>query len=179
MDSHFLTYVIDHEDRLVSIDEGFREFAAENGWDGTGEALGRSLWEFVAGEEMQKLQRMLIRRIRDGIEPVELPFRCDSPEATRTMSMRIASRSAGRFVAFTSRLIAEQQRDRRQPQLSAPARRDEETLTMCGWCDRFLVAGDWVPVEVAAAALDLFLSARLPAISHGACPDCTEMLLAA
>jgi hypothetical protein len=50
---------------------------------------------------------------------------------------------------------------------------------MCGWCDRFLVDGEWVEVEEAVARLGLFQLPEMPAISHGVCPDCTEMLIAA
>ena len=50
---------------------------------------------------------------------------------------------------------------------------------MCGWCDRFLVDGEWVEVEEAVTRLGLFQLPQMPAIGHGVCPDCTEMLLAA
>ncbi len=95
------------------------------------------------------------------------------------MDIHIASQSAGRFVLFSARLRAEERREQSQPLLAANAPRSEETLTMCGWCDRFLVGGEWVEVEEAAARLELFASPRLPAISHGVCPNCTEMLMAA
>ena len=50
---------------------------------------------------------------------------------------------------------------------------------MCGWCDRFEVDGEWVEVEEAAQRLELFDRAELPTISHGICPDCNALLLAA
>ncbi len=50
---------------------------------------------------------------------------------------------------------------------------------MCGWCDRFEVDGEWVEVEEAARRLELFNRPELPALSHGICPDCNELLLAA
>jgi hypothetical protein len=52
-------------------------------------------------------------------------------------------------------------------------------IEMCGWCDRFRVGEDWVEVEEAAARLKLLQRSNPPAISHGICPDCTEMLMAA
>jgi hypothetical protein len=174
-----LNYVIDDQDRLVKVDQGFYAFAAENGWDGAGSSLGRSLWDFVAGAELRKLQRMLLRRVRDDLGSVDLPFRCDGPTVRREMDIHIASQAPGRFVAFSARLRAEERRDEFQPLLASETPRGEETLTMCGWCDRFLVDGDWVEVEEAAARLRLFRASKLPAISHGVCPDCTEMLLAA
>jgi hypothetical protein len=125
-----LSYAIDDQDRLIKFDQGYYRFAEENGWDRVGESLGRSLWNFVAGEDLRKLQRLLLRRIRDEVRVVD-------------------------------------------------AERGRDTLEMCGWCDRFLVDGEWVEVEEAAVALDLFRRSELPAIDHGVCPRCSSMLLAA
>jgi hypothetical protein len=170
--------VIDDQDRLVKLDPGFHRFAEENGWPESGASLGRSLWDFVAGEDMKKLQRMLLRRVRDGIGDVELPFRCDGPGVRREMDIRIASSSGGRLVLFATRLRAEQPREF-QPLLDPVAKRSDEPIEMCGWCDRFRVDGEWVEVEEAARRLQLFLRSEPPRISHGICPDCSEMLLAA
>jgi hypothetical protein len=122
---------------------------------------------------------MLLRRIRGELRSVELPFRCDGPDVRRRMEIHIAARSSGRFVLFSARLQAEEQRDEYQPLLAAEAPRGEETLTMCGWCDRFLVGGEWVEVEAAVARLGLFDLTEMPAISHSVCPECTELLMAA
>jgi hypothetical protein len=122
---------------------------------------------------------MLLRRIRGELRSVDIPFRCDGPGVRREMDIRIAAQSSGRFVLFSARLRAEQRRDEFQPLLAADTPRGEETLTMCGWCDRFLVGGEWVEVEEAVARLGLFALPELPAIGHGVCPDCSEMLMAA
>lgn len=171
--------MIDHQDHLVKVDGGYYRFAEENGWDGAGDSLGRTLWDFVAGEELKKLQRMLLRRIRGEVRSVDLPFRCDGPGVRREMDINIAAHSSGRLVRFSARPRSEEQRPQFQPLLSPDAPRGDETLTMCGWCDRFLVGGEWVEVEEAAARLGLFQLAELPAISHGICPECTQMLMAA
>jgi hypothetical protein len=122
---------------------------------------------------------MLLRRVRGELGSVELPFRCDGPAVRREMDIHIASQASGRFVVFSARLRDEKERDEFQPLLAAETPRSEETLTMCGWCDRFLVDDDWVEVEEAATRLRLFARPAMPAISHGVCPDCSEMLLAA
>jgi hypothetical protein len=122
---------------------------------------------------------MLVRRIRGEARAVELPFRCDGPGVRRKMDIRIAANSSGRFVLFSARLRSEERRQEVQPLLSADVPRGAEMLTMCGWCDRFLVEGRWVEVEEAAARLGLFERVELPAITHGVCPDCGEMLMAA
>jgi hypothetical protein len=173
-----LLYVIDDQDRLVQLDRGFYRFAAENGWVAADSSLGRSLWDFVAGEELRKLQRMLIRRVRSAVGSVELPFRCDGPGMRREMDIRITSSSAGRLVQFKARARSEEGREF-QLLLDPEAERGEDVVEMCGWCDRFFVDGEWVEVEEAARRLKLFLRAQPPSISHDVCPDCSEMLLAA
>jgi len=122
---------------------------------------------------------MLLRRVRGELRSVDIPCRCDGPEVRREMDIHIASQSPGRFVLFSARLRTEERREEFQPLLAADTPRGEETLTMCGWCDRFLVGGEWVEVEEAVARLGLFALPQLPAISHGVCPDCSEMLMAA
>lgn len=175
-----LSYAIDDEDRLIKVDDGYYRFAAENGWDGAGDSLGRSLWDFVAGHDVQKLQRLLLRRVREGAHDVELPFRCDGPEVTREMDIRIAADKSGRVVLFSARLRAEEEREERQPLLDPDAPRDEgDFLPMCAWCDRFLVDGEWVEVEEAAKRLGLFRSTQLPVLDHGICPECSGQLMAA
>lgn len=175
-----LSYAIDHQDRLIRVDEGFYRFAEENGWEGAASSLGRSLWDFVTGHEVRKLQRLLLRRIRNEVHAVELPFRCDGPEMTREMDIRIAADSSGRVVLFSARLRSEDEREEPQPLFDPDAARDDgEFLTMCAWCDRFLVDGEWVEVEEAARRLELFRRDRLPTLDHGICPACDKTLAAA
>jgi len=174
-----LSYAIDEHDHLIKVDEGYYRFAEENGWAEAGTSLGRSLWDYVAGHEMKKLQRLLVRRVRDEVGDVKLPFRCDGPDVRREMNIRIAARPGGRVVLFSARMRSEEARDLPQLLLDPSTPRSDETLTMCGWCDRFDVDGEWVEVEEAAKRLDLFNKPELPSINHGICPDCNAMLLAA
>lgn len=137
------------------------------------------LWDFVAGEDLVKLQRILVRRIRSEVREVELPFRCDGPDVRREMTLRISANKSGRLVLFSARLRDELPRPEPQPLLDPEAPRGEETVEMCGWCDRFFVNDEWVEIEVAAERLQLFARDELPTITHGICPACRELLLAA
>jgi hypothetical protein len=179
MSTQALSYAIDEHDHLVRVDDGYYRFAEENGWTEAGNSLGRSLWDYVSGRELVKLQRLLVRRIRDEVGDVELPFRCDGPAVRREMDIRIVARPGGRAVLFSARLRSEEEREAPQPLLDPDAPRGEDTLEMCGWCDRFEVDGEWLEVEEAARRLDLFRRSELPTLSHGICPDCNQMLLAA
>jgi hypothetical protein len=175
-----LSYAIDEEDRLIRLDDGYYRFAEENGWSGAGDSLGRSIWDFVAGHEVKKLQRLLLRRIREGVRDVELPFRCDGPDVTREMDIRIAADRTGRVVLFSAQLRSEGEREAPQPLFDPNAARDDDDfLPMCAWCDRFLVEGEWVEVEEAAKRLELFRRSKMPTLDHGICPQCSGQLLAA
>jgi hypothetical protein len=179
MSTQTLSYAIDEHDHLIRVDRGYYSFAKENGWEEAGTSLGRSLWDYVAGHEMVKLQRLLVRRIRDDVGDVELPFRCDSPGVRREMNIRIVARPGGRVVLFSARMRSEEAWDLPQWLLDPATPRGDDVLEMCGWCDRFEVDGEWVEVEEAARLLGLFSRPELPALSHGICPDCNAMLLAA
>ncbi len=174
-----LSYAIDDQDHLIKVDQNYYRFAEENGWEEAGSSLGRSLWDFVAGHEMRKVQRLLLKRIRDAVREVDLPFRCDGPDMRREMQLRIVSHSSGRTVMFAARLNAEARRENTQPLLDPTAPRGEEMLVMCGWCDRFEVDGEWVEVEEAAARLELFRREVMPALDHGICPRCSRLLATA
>jgi hypothetical protein len=179
MSTQTLSYAIDEHDHLIRVDRGYYSFAEENGWEEAATSLGRSLWDYVAGHEMVKLQRLLVRRIRNDVGDVELPFRCDSPGVRREMNIRIVARPGGRVVLFSARTRSEEAWDLPQWLLDPATPRSEDVLEMCGWCDRFEVDGEWVEVEEAARLLGLFSRPELPALSHGICPDCNAMLLAA
>ncbi|HEX8690048.1 MAG TPA: hypothetical protein VF729_07380 [Solirubrobacterales bacterium] len=174
-----LSYAIDDQDRLIKLDEGFYRFAEENGWNGADSSLGRSLWDFVAGEEVRRLQRLLLRRIRDGVRGVELTCRCDGPEISREMDLRIAATSSGRGVLFAARVRSEEDWAEPQALLDPNSPRDEERLPMCAWCDRFEVDGEWIEVEEAARRLELFRRSELPTLDHTICPRDSEILLVA
>jgi hypothetical protein len=179
MTTESLSYAIDEHDDLIRVDEGYYRFAEENGWPGADSSLGRSLWDYVAGREVVKLQRLLVRRVRDEVGDVELPFRCDAPAVRREAVIRIVARPGGRVVLFSARLRSEEEREVPQPLLDAAVPRGAETVEMCGWCDRFEVGGEWVEVEEAARRLRLFDRDELPALRHAVCPECNAMLLAA
>jgi hypothetical protein len=127
---------------------------------------------------MRNLQRLVVRRIREGRGAADLTFRCDAPEVRRELDLRVSASPSARVVLFRTSLRSQQ---RRPPLalLDARAERGGEALTMCGWCDRFRVGGEWVEAEVATERLGLFQRSRLPTIEHGVCDACNERLLAA
>ena len=169
------------EDRLIKVDDGYYRFAEENGWDGAGASLGRSLWDFVAGHDVKKLQRLLLRRVREGVRDVELPFRCDGPDVTREMDIRIAADSTGRVVLFSARLRAEEEREEPQPLLRS-GRARATTTTSCRCAPGATASWSTASGSRSRRRRSGWSSsgaAELPALDHGICPQCSGQLLAA
>lgn len=177
--SQILTYALDEQDRLVELDDGYFDFALENGWRGAGSSAGKELWDYVSGHTMQRLQRGLLQRIRDESRSVRLPFRCDGPAHRRQLELEITALPEKGTVRFVASPVKVEVRESPQALLEQSAQRGPEQIVMCGWCDRFEVEGNWLEVEDATGKLGLFSGADVPSISHGVCGRCAEMLLTA
>jgi hypothetical protein len=168
------SYGIDAGDRIAWTDEGFTALASEHGLAGlAGDALGRPLIDFVSGERPRALQRALIARARatPAKTPLELRYRCDSPEMRRYAVLQLAGRPDG-GVVFTTWFEATEDRPYR-PLLDRTTDRGPETVELCAWCNRVKTADGWheiddVPPEQA--------DARPPAVEDGLCEIC-ELLL--
>jgi hypothetical protein len=170
-------YAIDADDRIVWTDAGFADLAQSHGQPGlaTG-ALGRPLIEFVAGERPRALQQALIARARRaaGTEPLELRYRCDSPEMRRFAVLQMARQPDDR-VLFTTWFEATEPRHY-QPLLDpATPRGDGASTRLCAWCNRIDPGDGWREVEDEAHA-QTAADARPPAVEHGLCEIC-ELLL--
>ena len=168
------SYAIDGRDCIVWADEGFAQLAREHGRPELADAMiGRPLMDFVSGERPRALQRELIARARAATpQPVELRYRCDSPEMRRFAVLEISAR-ADRTVVFTTWFEAIEERDY-QPLLDYDRPRGDDTVRLCAWCNR-LDAGGWREVEDAAARI-ANAGDRPPAVEHGLCEIC-ELLL--
>lgn len=173
-----LTYTIDGEDRLTDADAGYFTFAEQNHWAGADGSIGRSLWDFVSGPTVEKVQRSLLRRVRRSGRAVELPFRCDAPGVRREMTIGIEPHGPDGTVVFSARVLSEAHRPA-QALLDPDRPRGEGSIEMCAWCDRFLVDGEWMEVEEAGQVLGLTTESELPRLSHGLCDRCAEMLVGA
>lgn len=149
-----------------AVQGGSRELAGDS-------VLGRPLWDFIGGDEVRHLFRILLSRVRETGRPVTVPFRCDAPELRRwqTLTFRPVP-DVERGIDVVVRNVAEEGRPA-VPLLDPTVSRSEEHLVVCAWCRRTrLDEEEWAEVEVAAERLGLFGATDLPAISHGICPDC-------
>ncbi len=173
-------YHVDAHDRLVEMNEAWSAFASEN----EGAHLlppgihGRSLWDFVSGPTTQEIYRELLARVRASGRPFRFRLRCDSPDLRRLLSMTLSAPRAPK-VRFEVRTVEIQPRPA-VPLLDPQVPRASRCLASCSWCKRISVPGEgWLEVEKAVWALGLFEQSVLPALSHGACPQCHRTMLRA
>jgi hypothetical protein len=166
-------YRVDAADRLVWVDAWWLAFAAENGAPELTEqsVLGRSLWDFIEGNEPRRLFAEIHARVRRTSKTLVLPFRCDSPTLQRHLRLKIVPAEQGELHYESILLRVEPQRmltllDPQQP-------RTDAMLTMCSGCKRALLEPvGWLEVEDISVRLRLFESRRVPQLRYTICPDC-------
>jgi hypothetical protein len=167
-------HCIDTAGLIVSVNEPWLRFARDNGApELTLEAvLGRPLWDFIVDAETKQLYGALIDRVLRSDLILQVPYRCDSPEARREFRMAV-SRTLTGLIEFRNRV---EKITPRSPiaLLEAASERSEETITMCSWCKKIALPDKgYVELEEAIAERDLFGTPPLPALRHVACPACT------
>lgn len=169
-----IVYRLDADDRIVEVGGDWNRFAAENGGsDLVPPPLGRSVWDFFAGEEIRLVWSELFARARAG-ERVEVPFCCDAPGVERDCRIAISA-EGGSKLAVTTTILREGSREPLEFRFTDDAL-GAGVVRACGWCRAFEVDGRWVPVEVAVESLGLLQRFEPPPVSHAICESCASAL---
>lgn len=171
-------YHLDSDDRISFLGGSWAEFARSNGApDLVDEPLGRSIWDYVDGAAPALLWSELFRRARLTHTVLTVPFRCDSPQERRYLTLAVRKLGGG-----TLELVTRTQRveTRAVPVawLESTAKPGNWAISSCSWCRKFEVDGEWLEVEEAVVRLGAFDEA-VPAVTHGICPACAVTLRAA
>jgi hypothetical protein len=133
--------------------------------------LGQCLWNTIADQETRELYIALVQRVRQTGQPVRIPYRCDSPTERRSLLMTILLADEG-LIEFSSRLVRAEPRPS-VALLEPDAERGDDTVSICGWCNKVDVPGTgYVELEEAIGHLGLFEEMPLPRITQVACPEC-------
>lgn len=173
-------YMIDADDRNAYVSEGWWFFAEENGAGPDchpPRLLGRSLWNFIAGEETRHLDGIMVAKVRSDKQSVQVPIRCDSPELRRKIIIVLKFVADGHieFICRTTHIEARPPVDL----LRQEAHRGNHILRVCRFCKKIAVPSDeWIDIERAIERLELFAHKHLPQLSHGVCPTCRAAALA-
>jgi hypothetical protein len=176
-DDREFVYWIDTENRVVKVNEAWRDFAKENQAGHLREKTVKPapLWSFIQGREMKYMFGVMLDKVRRGEGPLVVPFRCDAPDRRRFMEQTIKRTEDG-LVEVRCRMLKEEVREP-MALLAETGERTDQLIYCCGWCKKFEVStGKWVEVEVVVQERSLFSEVDLPLISHGACPECVDQI---
>jgi hypothetical protein len=179
-ENQIIQYMIDAEDRITFVSDNWWFFAEENG-AGVDcyppQLMGRSLWDFIAGEETRHLYAILMAKARAEKKVLQVPIRCDSPDRRRKIIISLKSIGDG-HIEFLCRTIRV---DTREPVdlLRGDVARTDRLIRICSFCKKVAVAADeWIDTEKAIERMALFIENTLPRLSHGVCPSCHTVALA-
>ena len=171
------TWTIDADDVITGVGGDWDEFAGANGAAalcGT-RVVGAPLFDFITGQETQRIYRLLLHKVRSADAVLRVPFRCDSPEVRRHMRLEIAPMSAD-AIEFRGEFLGGESRPRVRL-LDPNEARSRTLLVSCSFCLRLRVPPDeWIEPEHVVARMDLLSGVAVPQLIHGVCPECSASL---
>lgn len=168
-------YTLDANDIVVDIGGEWDEFARANRGEDVVRVrvLGRPIFDFITGSEVQQLYRSIFAKVRQKRRSLSLTFRCDAPKFRRLMACTIAPERRD-CVRIEVKLISEEPREP-QPILDRDMQRDRSLVVICCICgDIKSEGGDWVGVELESSRCGWLESNLVPQLSHAYCPACFE-----
>ena len=171
----YYEYWLNRSDILVKANDAWFAFYSENVSGGSARKfIGHSFLDWIDGYEVQALFASLLIRARAGNVVADLPFRCDSPDTKRLLSMKLDLEDDNR-VRFTTHLLESKSR---------PAIRwtTNQLVTMCGWCNRIAIGNEeemssWHQLDDAIKSMQLLEGEKAPNLTHGICPECKVSFL--
>lgn len=171
-------YQIDKNDCFVYVSDNWNDFLIENfgqhdfKWP---EIIGRSLWDVISDENTAHLYRLMIKNVRGSGDTITFPFRCDSKDERRFLTMSIYQTSSD-HIEFKSVVLRTESRSS-VDLLDTRINRSEAFLKICSYCKDINIQKDtWTDIESAILDLSLFEHEILTQLSHCVCPSCYEKL---
>jgi hypothetical protein len=171
------SYELDQRLVVRKLGPGWDRFAIENGAPEltSPHPLGQPLLMFLSDAATVHLYELLFARVAQTRRAITFPIRCDGAVRRRFLDLTIAPGASGGF-ALSSVLVRS---EARQPILlfDRAARRREDSVTVCSWCQRLEVGGKWLEVEDAVTVLRLFERDDMPVVTSSVCDACERFML--
>lgn len=132
--------------------------------------IGKPLLQFISGESSRQMMRTLLEAARRKQAPLELDYRCDSPELRRQMRMRLEPQQDGSV--FCSNLLVNSEARVAPIHFVCAKERARDTLVRCSLCNRIKNRERWMEADhLKAARHKLTLK-----VTYGICPDCAARI---
>jgi len=174
------TYRINADNTIASVSENWHSFAVENGGTEScnpGNLIGSPLWDFISGLETKHLYEIILKKARAHKQPVQLKFRCDSPDNCRYLQLSIIPLKDD-TVEFQSKIIRSISREP-IALLENDRERSDSFVKICSVCKKIAVSdSEWQETDMAINTLQLFDYEQLPELSHGLCQSCYNEAIA-
>ncbi|HUW01684.1 MAG TPA: hypothetical protein VMW08_04990 [Acidimicrobiales bacterium] len=168
-------YWLDADDVVSDVGQGWAQFAHDNGAPELAvPATERTLWSYFDHAEVRDLWQLVIAHVRTTQTAVQVPIRCDAPQARRWFEMMVTPASDGKL-HFRSALVFE---EARAPValLDPDTERDDAALpiAVCSWCGRGRLGPSWLDIEALVSTGRLLERTAMPPISYGICAGCRD-----
>ena len=119
---------------------------------------------------MRHLYQLLFASARRQQSPLSIPLRCDAPKLRRYVELTVGPEADGHLTIRSCTLRTEPRE--RVPLLDDQSERSNEFITICSWCKKVEVEGEWCEVEEAVDRLGLLV--EVPHLTHGMCLACRD-----
>jgi hypothetical protein len=176
--STVVEYWIDADDVVTDVGQSWAAFAHDNDAPELAVPADRTLWAYFDNDAIRELWQLLIERVRALQTGVQVPLRCDAPDARRWFDMTITPEPNGR-VHFRCALVFEESRPS-VALLDLHSERDNglRPVPVCSWCGRGQYDSLWLDIEDLVHAARVLERASMPPISHGICASCRDEMSA-
>jgi hypothetical protein len=173
-----LEYSIDEKNVFMSIEpQAWMEFAIANDTpELTPDSVrGRMIWDYINGDDSRRIYNILFKRIRHEKQTITFPYRCDSADIRRFMSMEMRL-GENNSIEFKSSVLKIEQRAP-VSLLDIASSRTEDIIIICSWCkDIWVYDIGWINIEEGVRRLGIFDSIAQPRLTHSVCANCQKLL---
>lgn len=169
-----IRYVVDDHDIILQVEGPWLEFATANqSFLPIDKVVGRWLFEFIVTQEVRKVYKSVFDAVRASHKPITIPFRCDSHEVMRFMSMHIEPAAEQKLVV-TSTLDQVISRSKVLASEIMHMSMSYEHL-FCSHCNKIYIARTNSWVEIDHAVRSGYVKQQLN-VSCTLCEHCEEAL---
>lgn len=173
--SDTLSYVLDQDNLIISIEGAWDEFVIRNDGDSVfkNEVLGKPLLNFISGKVTKQYWLDLIDKARTSGKVMSIDFRCDAPFERRFMRMTLQPENTG--VVRLSTICIAKQRRARHLYFRCAKERTKNTILRCSNCNRLRVKENWLEAD----EFVLHQKTSCLDVIYGVCQDCQSLFKAA
>lgn len=189
---HEVSFVIDKDDVIISVNSGWDRFAFQNNADRkvfSKNVVGKSLREFICGDQTMMFIFTMINSVRFLKKTIYRTYRCDSKKLKRYMEMVISPMIDNKVeivhrllytepimngIDFNKLIIDNREKSLIQKEvIPLDASRPYQYVKRCSLCNRVEIRQTWFDIDD-ILRLNLMPSDTDFKIIYGVCGDCFD-----